>query len=152
MSPAHHGGKRRLPRRLPAGAITGHPPRGGKGEHRYTRRAGALAKRLRKTPTFTEKLLWAELRKLPLHVRRQAPIGRYVADFVIHAARLVVDVDGPRHEEPDDRLHDAQRDAWLAAEGFRTARFTDREVIGDAAGVAVRVLDLARPVPDVYPA
>ena len=49
------------------------------------------ARRLRKSPTFTEAALWPLLRDRAvagLRFRRQAPIGDYVCDFVCLSARL----------------------------------------------------------------
>src|SRR5665213_231416 len=51
---------------------------------------------------------------------RQVPIGRYVADFVCLRHRLIVEADGPFHE---NSAHDVERDAWLRAEGFRAPGF-----------------------------
>jgi very-short-patch-repair endonuclease len=72
--------------------------------------------------TLGEKRLWEELRKLKLHIRRQAPIGRYIADFVHHTARLVIEVDSPWHDSDDAQLHDAERDEWLGSQGYRVLR------------------------------
>jgi len=69
------------------------------------------ARRLRKSPTFTEAALWPLLRDRAvagLRFRRQVPIGDYVCDFVCLSARLIVEVDGGIH-----RLHlerDRRRD------------------------------------------
>ena len=43
-------------------------------------RAGAVgrARHMRREPSFAEKVLWADLRKLKLNIRRQAPIGRFM--------------------------------------------------------------------------
>ena len=45
-----------------------------------------------------EAMLWAELRrsKQGFKVRRQHPIGPYVADFFVRDANLVIEVDGRR--------------------------------------------------------
>ena len=65
-----------------------------------------LARRLRNEPTATERRLWAWLRTLRkthgAHFRRQAPIGRFVADFAGHAAKLIIELDGPFHEPTAD--------------------------------------------------
>ena len=45
--------------------------------------------------TWTEARLWKELRKLDANFRRQAPIGRYFADFASHARRLVIEIMNP---------------------------------------------------------
>ncbi len=117
--------------------VSGHPHRPPKLLHA----AGAVgrARHLRRDMTLGEKVLWKELRRLDLHVRRQVPMGRYVADFAIHAARLIVEVDGPQHEQPDQVLHDAQRTERLASQGYRVLRFTSAEVLKDAPAVALKV-------------
>ena len=58
-----------------------------------------IAKKLRKSLTEAERLLWCYLRNRQLGVkfRRQEPIGRYIVDFVCFEKRLVVEVDGGQH-------------------------------------------------------
>jgi len=97
------------------------------------------ARHLRREMTTSEKSLWEALRALKLHIRRQVPIGRYVADFAHHPSGLVIEVDGARHDLPDEQLHDAERDAWFMSQGYRTLRVRDREACGDPFAVAERV-------------
>ncbi|MEO8926765.1 MAG: DUF559 domain-containing protein [Caulobacteraceae bacterium] len=52
--------------------------------------------------------------------RRQVPVGRYIADFLCLRHRLIVEADGPTHE---DSCYDLERDAWLRGQGFRVLRF-----------------------------
>jgi very-short-patch-repair endonuclease len=89
------------------------------------------ARRLRDSMTFAEKALSRALRKTDLHVRRQAPIGRYVVDFAIHDAGLVIEVDGGWHDLPDAQLRDLERDAWLESQGYRVLRFSNQQVLDD---------------------
>lgn len=74
-----------------------------------------------------EKRLWQALkdfRKLyGLHVGRQTPIGPYVADFAIHSARLVIEVDGEHHFTAAGTSRDKKRDAWFAEAGYSVIRF-----------------------------
>ena len=87
------------------------------------------ARRLRRTSSVTEDLLWQMLRNRKLEglkFRRQVPMGPYVLDFLCLRHRLVVEADGPFH----DPEHDARRDAWLAAQGFRVLRFTNSQIHG----------------------
>ena len=91
----------------------------------------SLARRLRKNSTQAERALWQQLRAARLNghkFRRQASIGRYIVDFVCFEARLIVEVDGGQHAERQGQ--DAQRTAWLEAEGFRVLRFWNTEVLG----------------------
>ena len=58
------------------------------------------ARALRKNSTDVERILWSELRGHRLNgasFRRQVPIESYVADFVCHAAKLVIELDGGQH-------------------------------------------------------
>ena len=75
--------------------------------------------------------MWWVLRSLkPLgsHFRRQAPIGSYIADFVWHDGKLVVEIDGGQHAEAQ-RLYDERRTAWLESQGYRVIRFWNNEVL-----------------------
>jgi very-short-patch-repair endonuclease len=85
--------------------------------------------------TLPEKVLWKAPRKPDLGFRRQAPIGRYVADFVCFPARLVVEVDGGVHALPEVQLRDEIRDAWLKSEGYRVLRFNNERILDDLNGV-----------------
>ncbi|WP_442969861.1 endonuclease domain-containing protein [Roseibium sp. Sym1] len=79
------------------------------------------AQRLRREQTRGEKALWRALRELKaggIRVRRQAPIGPYVADFAVFSRKLVIEIDGDVHSFPAQQRHDASRDAWLMKEGL----------------------------------
>lgn len=85
-------------------------------------------------------MLWRELRKLDANFRRQAPIGRYFADFATHGPKLVIEVDGGVHERLDEvALRDAERQAWLEGEGYTVLRFADRRVENDVEGCIAEV-------------
>jgi very-short-patch-repair endonuclease len=82
--------------------------------------------------TEPERKLWRELKRLPVaasHWRRQAPIGPFAADFVCHAARLIVEVDGAQHGFESERRRDAERTLYLEAAGYRVLRFWNHEVL-----------------------
>ena len=95
--------------------------------------------------TLPEKALAEALRKAGLCARRQAPIGRYVADFAFHGAALIVEVDGPWHDFPDAQLHDAERDEWLASQGYRILRFKNQHVLNDLNGVVEIIVNSLPP-------
>ena len=76
--------------------------------------------------TASEWRLWCNLRLRQLDgwkFRRQAPIGRYVVDFVCFAARLIVELDGSSHDDVKDD-YDERRHAWLISQGFRVVRLS----------------------------
>jgi very-short-patch-repair endonuclease len=109
---------------------------------RHAPGAIARARHLRKNQTLGEKRLWEELRKLKLHIRRQAPIGKYVADFAHHGAWLVIEVDSPWHDGEEAQLRDAERDAWLQSQGYVVLRFRDEalttpEIVAEQVGAQI---------------
>jgi very-short-patch-repair endonuclease len=84
--------------------------------------ANARARRLRKQATIGETLLWKELRELRrqgYHFQRQAPIDSYIVDFACFSQRVVIEVDGVQHQEPEALAADAARDADLKWRGLR---------------------------------
>lgn len=91
------------------------------------------ARRLRRSQTAAEALLWQELRyqRLGVKFRRQHPIGPYIADFVCMERSLVIELDGSQHGTPDGLAYDAERTTYLKAAGFRVLRFWNSEVVGD---------------------
>lgn len=100
------------------------------------------ARRLRREPTDAERHLWYDLRRKTLggwRFRRQAPIGRYIADFVCFEARLIVELDGGQHAEAR-QAYDADRTVWLEAEGFRVLRFWNNDVLTNTAGVVEEIV------------
>jgi very-short-patch-repair endonuclease len=116
------------------------------------------ARRLRREMTLSERRLWEALRKLRLNIRRQAPLGRFVVDFVQHTAKLVIEVDGAYwHGTVEAQARDAQRDASLEAQGYLVLRIADelvgRDLDGVVAEVRSRVLSrvAARPSPPSDP-
>jgi very-short-patch-repair endonuclease len=53
--------------------------------------------------------------------RRQVPFGQYIADFVCHTARLIIEIDGGQHERPSP--DEAKRARFLEDQGYRILRF-----------------------------
>ncbi|MBI2383932.1 MAG: tRNA adenosine(34) deaminase TadA [Gammaproteobacteria bacterium] len=106
------------------------------------------ARQLRAAMTEAERSLWSQLRSGRLggwKFRRQLSIGSYFADFACFEARLIIELDGGQHAE-ERAAHDATRDAWITAQGFRVIRFWNNDVIGNLPGVVEeiqRCLDLS---------
>jgi len=85
--------------------------------------------------TDAERQLWFLLRAhrcQGIKFKRQAPIGRFIVDFVGFEKRLVIEVDGGQHADSDA---DLQRTRWLRDQGFRVLRFWNNEVLNNTAGV-----------------
>src|SRR5215467_15486013 len=122
-----------------------------------SRKRRVRARSLRANSTDAEQIIWSALRAHRMNgasFRRQAPIGPYVVDFVCHAARLVIELDGGQHFESKQEQRDARRDAYLAAKGFRVLRFNNHDVMTNRRGVLetiAAVIERAPPPPPPPP-
>jgi very-short-patch-repair endonuclease len=91
------------------------------------------SRRLRRTMSLPEILLWQALRTHPadLKFRRQHPTGPYTLDFFCNDARLAIEVDGEAHNRGDHPARDQARDSWLSHAGIATMRIPAKEVLND---------------------
>jgi very-short-patch-repair endonuclease len=90
---------------------------------------------MRREMTDAEKKLWFLLRSRRLggiKFRRQAPIGPFIADFVCLSGKLIVEADGGQHFASD---RDADRDRWLAEEGYVVVRYANNDILSNPEGV-----------------
>ena len=93
------------------------------------RRMQAVARELRKYPTDAEDILWQAIRNKQLDgrkFRRQVAIGAFVVDFYCASARLVIEVDGPIHQEQQEA--DQIRQELIESLGIRFVRLSNHEV------------------------
>jgi very-short-patch-repair endonuclease len=96
------------------------------------------ARILRKNSTDAERLLWSKLRDhrlIGVSFRRQVPIGNYIADFVCHAVKLVIELDGGQHFSDGQEAADARRSGIIEAKGFRVLRFGNHDIMTNCVGV-----------------
>ena len=83
------------------------------------------ARRLRSEMTPHERKLWyLFLRKYPVKVYKQRIIGRFIVDFYCASAKLVIELDGSQHYEPQGMAYDSERSAFLTALGLEVLRFS----------------------------
>ena len=97
------------------------------------------ARELRKYTTDSEKILWDHLRNRKLSeykFLRQHPIvykadfkglNYFVADFYCHEKKLVVELDGPIHDDKTE--YDKFRDNELNDMGIRVLRIKNEELL-----------------------
>jgi very-short-patch-repair endonuclease len=109
----------------------------------------AAARRLRRTMSLPEVLLWNQLRGKPLGVkfRKQHPIGDYVVDFYCAEKRLAVEIDGIAHNLGDRPARDDRRDAWLHMQGIDVLRVSAAEVLKDVSAAADAIVRYCVNVP-----
>lgn len=96
--------------------------------------------------TRAETLLWRYLkadRLAGLAFRRQTPMGHYIADFVAHSCKLIVELDGESHDFEERIRHDERRDQWFASRGYRVLRFTNDDVMKNLEGVVLSIVEAA---------
>jgi very-short-patch-repair endonuclease len=91
--------------------------------------ANDFARRLRRELTGPEKFFSKNVRNRRFDghkIRRQVPIGSYVADFACFEKRVVFEIDGQSHLETGE--YDHHRSQWLIDNGWRVVRFLNEEV------------------------
>ena len=111
---------------------------------RYQSSLHLKARNLRASPTEAEQRLWHRLNRRQLRgVRfyRQRPLGGYIADFYSPTLRLVIEVDGSQHLEPESRQYDHRRETWLRQQGLTILRFDNLQVLNDTDAVVEAILE-----------
>ena len=96
-----------------------------------------LAKKMRKESTFSEVLLWKQLRNKSAGVEfhRQVPIDNYIVDFYCHEIRLAIEIDGGSHNDEQVSNNDQLRQQRLEDLGITFIRFNDKDVKKDMPNV-----------------
>ena len=90
------------------------------------------ARQLRREMTPHERKLWyLFLRKYPVKIYKQRIIGRFIVDFYCASAKLIIEVDGSQHYEPQNMAYDTERSAFLSALDLEVLRFSNREIDRD---------------------
>jgi len=90
------------------------------------------AKNRRKEPTVAETFLWEALKGKQLEnykFRREHVIDDFIVDFVCLSEKLVIEVDGGYHNNPDVKEADKLRTEILKNLGYRVLRFSNDEVL-----------------------
>ena len=95
----------------------------------YDGRNKPRAQELRREMTRQERHLWYDyLNSCPVRFRRQKQFGYYIVDFYCAERKLVVEIDGSQHYEPEERKRDEERTAYLNGLGLRVIRFSNCDV------------------------
>ncbi len=95
----------------------------------------------RKNATPAENVLWQELRnkKTGYKFRREHAISIFLVDFVTIEKKLVVEVDGKYHDDPEQKKYDNERTLFLNDQGYEVIRFTNDEVINNTKQVVEKI-------------
>ena len=95
----------------------------------YNPKLKEYARKLRKDSTFTEILLWNNLKRGQVKgydFDRQKPIDNYIVDFYCKDLQLAIEVDGESHYGNEEK--DEKKDKRLKELGVAVLRFDDMEV------------------------
>ena len=88
------------------------------------------AQTLRKNMTKEERHLWYDfLKTYPVQFKRQYPLGVYIVDFLCYQAKLIVELDGSQHCEPEAAAYDQQRTTYLQQQGYYVFRISNLDVM-----------------------
>ena len=91
--------------------------------------------------TEAEKRLWQHLRAhrfMGLSIRRQAPVGPHIVDFLVPSKNLIIEADGGQHYDPGV---DVPRSAYLSSRGYRILRFSNADIMTNLPGVLAGLAD-----------
>jgi very-short-patch-repair endonuclease len=86
-------------------------------------------------------ILWNKLKDNPwgCKFRRQHPIHIFIVDFYCHRLKLVIEIDGGYHNEPDQILKDRERSELLEFQDLKIIRFSNEEVKYDIDKVVIKI-------------
>ncbi len=104
-----------------------------------------IARKLRKNSTEQERKMWKLLRNRGfknLKFKRQVPMGNYVVDFLCEEKKLIIEIDGGQHNEPENIINDKIRTEYLESEGYCIVRFWNNEIDGNMSGVYDRLTEI----------
>ena len=109
-------------------------------QRKHNKQLVPLAKKLRRELTKEERHLWYDfLRSYPIRFSRQKILGRYIADFYSAEAKIIIELDGSQHYEPDELQKDAERTAFLEAYGLTVIRIPNNEISRNFRGVCAYI-------------
>ncbi|KAE9534159.1 hypothetical protein A1D25_07075 [Ursidibacter arcticus] len=97
----------------------------------YSKSLKPLSQKLRTEQTDAERKLWQQINRdqlLGFRFNRQKPLLNYIVDFYCSKAKLIIELDGSQHYNPDYQEKDRLRDAELNSLGFTVMRFSNNEI------------------------
>ncbi len=111
---------------------------------KYEKYLKRYSRDLRNSSTYSEILLWNELKGkqiLNVQFNRQRPIGKYIVDFLCPKAKLIIELDGISHYNEEAFELDQIRQVDLEKMGYKVLRFHDEEVMDDRENVVREITD-----------
>ena len=109
---------------------------------------------LRQNQTPWEAKVWSVLRNRgiqDLKFRRQFQIGKYIVDFCCLEKKLVLELDGGHHSEPQNVGKDLERQKFKESKGCRVFRFWNTDVDNNLEGIIQHIIQPPQPHPNPLP-
>ena len=97
----------------------------------YNPKLKEIAKKLRKSMTLSEVILWNHLKQKQIYgydFDRQRPIEKFIVDFYCKELKLAIEIDGVSHDGERAWKKDQNRQERLERLGIRFLRFHDKDV------------------------
>ena len=101
-------------------------------------------KYLRKNLTSAEAFLWKQLQNRKLKgrkFRRQHSIENFIVDFYCPEEKLIIELDGEVHKNPEAEEHDSKHTERLRSMGFKILRFENKMVFDALPSVLKEIED-----------
>ena len=103
------------------------------------------ARSLRKNMTKEERHLWYDfLCSYPIRFSRQKVLGKYIADFYCAQAKLVIELDGSQHYNPENMKKDEERSEYLKGYDITVLRIPNNEIMRNFDGVCLYIDDAVK--------
>ena len=103
------------------------------------------ARALRKNMTKEERHLWYDfLRDYPVRFLRQKVIDNYIVDFYCNKARLVIELDGSQHYEPNAMIKDTIRTGKIEGRNLTVIRIPNNAINENFRGVCEYIDNFVR--------
>ena len=95
----------------------------------HTKGLKSASQELRNNMTLEEKHLWYDyLKPLPVVVKRQKVIGKYIADFYVPSHKIVIDLDGSQHYSDEGIEYDLERNEYMESLGITVLRYSNLDI------------------------
>ena len=109
-------------------------------ERKHNSNLTPAAKELRRNMTKEERHLWYDfLKDYPVRFSRQKVLGKYIVDFYSAQAKIIIELDGSQHYEPENVQKDAKRTEFLEGYGLTVLRIPNNEVMYNFLGVCAYI-------------
>ena len=77
-----------------------------------------------------------------IHFKTDFPQGKWFIDFAFVNRKIAIEIDGKQHEYPDRQIKDAEKDAWLQANGWTVHRIKWKRITKETRDALISSIEL----------